>query len=161
MSLDANRMYVICMEMRYGASSFVTAVEYQNFPPSHKALNDQFECDIKIWNGFPYYVISMPSDFRSRAQEIAAELGMKIVNGRPTLVHAGSQEYFPHLPDGDNVFTLENRQRPSRQVFPWPLESSVQISIIEKAEHLYQANFSAAKQMILQKKPLDPIPKAA
>jgi hypothetical protein len=153
MSLDPNRMYVICMEMRYGANSFVTAVEYRHFPPSHKSLNDQFECDVKIWNESPYYVISMPCDFKSRAQEIAAELGMKIVNGRPLLLtgRTSTKEYFPHLPDADNVFTLENRKRPVLQSAPWSNENDIQIAIIEQAERILNADFSAAKQMIISR----------
>ena len=139
---DSTKMYAVCMDLRFGAMAFATSIEYGYFPPSDQVRSDQYSITPVNWNNNIWYVISIPLNYRKEALRTASDLGLKLVGGVPTMFHGDKKrEYFP-IKDGENVYTLENRERPPFHKIPYMTETQLKVEIIRKAARLWNVDFS-------------------
>ena len=101
---DPNKFYVVCMANRAGVRLFCTKLEYTHFPP-RTAANKDFELAIMKWQGLEFFVVRVPPSARPWCNKIAADLGMRLADGVPTMFDYKGSYSFPL--QGDNIWTLE------------------------------------------------------
>jgi len=90
---------------RPGVMLFAVKLEHWHFPPDTEK-NDDFVLHVIEWQNMLWMVVSIPRQYMNLAKKIAAESGLRIADGIPTIITPGGTQPFPI--DSDNVFTLEN-----------------------------------------------------
>lgn len=105
---DQSKLHLITDMNRYGATLFMTRLEYENFSPRSDD-NKLFEMTIVKWplDSFEmlWAVISVPITFNSVVKKLAEELHLKISDGVPNLTSNDKILEFPLK--GPTVYTLE------------------------------------------------------
>jgi hypothetical protein len=105
---DTSKLHLIVDMQRIGAGLFNVKMEYTHFPPRSEK-NTLFEMVMLRWptqNDFLWAVSSFPIEYRSKAEEIAKECGLRIADGIPTVFNFDGAHQFPL--SGSTAFTLEN-----------------------------------------------------
>ena len=90
---------------RPGVMLFAIKLEYRYFPPGTER-NDDFVLHVINWQNMIWMLVSIPRECMSLAKKIAAESGLRIVDGIPTIITPEGTQPFPM--GSDNVFALEN-----------------------------------------------------
>lgn len=90
---------------RPGVRLCALKLEHTYFIPGTPS-NDEFLLRVLEWCGVVWIIISIPKNKSSFMEKVAAECGLRIANGIPTLIGGGATDSFPV--NNDNVFTLEN-----------------------------------------------------
>ncbi len=125
----SDRFYVAVLSGRWGGAAFNHFVEYTIFKPN-TAANSLFNCYCVRWQDLTYYIAEVPLEYQETLKKMARVIGMKICDGIPTYLSGGvNPEYFPL--SGDNVWTLENRERPYDHITPYISEVQETQNIIE------------------------------
>jgi hypothetical protein len=119
---DDDKVHIITTPLsRIGSTTFAGLVEYWWFHPT-KPENDLFDLHSMRWEGELYSVISFPTEHFSNAVAWAAVLGMRLVDGVPTLIGGPPKpdgtptiKYFPggilsNGTDNRQMHTLERSQ---------------------------------------------------
>jgi hypothetical protein len=148
LSNDSDKLYVIYEDTRFGARAYSMFLEYMYFPPFKPHLNEQYTISPVIWLERTWFVITVPIEFSKTAHRIAKDLGMLLVNGTPAGIFTKTkwEESFPFVNPGDNVFTLENRERPAFHAIPWMTESQLIETIILQAQQVWGHDCTRALQ---------------
>lgn len=118
---DPNKFYVVARHDRWGASAFCAEIEFKHFHPSNKVLNDQLDMKFVPFGGAINFVVGVPKKYEETVKKIARIMGMKVCDGVPTLIENGKKTFFPL--NGNNVWTLENRERPFSHITPYISEN--------------------------------------
>jgi len=90
---------------RPGVMLFAIKLEFWYFPPDTEK-NDDFVLHRIEWQSMLWMVVSIPRQYMDLAKKIAAESGLRIVDGIPTIITPEGTQPFPM--GSDNVFALEN-----------------------------------------------------
>lgn len=90
---------------RPGVRLCAIKLEYTHFIPGTPS-NDDFLLRVLEWCGMVWIMISIPKDKSNFMEKVAAECGLRIAKGIPTLIGGGANDSFPV--NNDNMFTLEN-----------------------------------------------------
>jgi len=114
---------------RPGVMLFAIKLEYRYFPPGTER-NDDFVLHVINWQNMIWMLVSIPRECMSLAKKIAAESGLKIVDGIPTIITPGKTQPFPI--GSDNVFTLENI--PGHAVYGHGLDEIKRLLVQENEE---------------------------
>tara|TARA_B100000614_G_scaffold262909_1_gene300458 strand:- start:47558 stop:48061 length:504 start_codon:yes stop_codon:yes gene_type:complete len=110
-----NRFNIIVMANRPCVNWFCMKLEYENFVPGTPD-NDEFQFFQIKWEEMTWFVISIPADKREVAEQVAAETGMRIADGIPTMLGPDGPSRFPI--DGSNTFSIENA--PDSKIYQGP-----------------------------------------
>lgn len=105
---DTSKLHLIVDMQRIGASLFNVKMEYTHFPP-RSDKNKLFDMCMLKWptkDDFLWSVASIPIEYRSIAEELAKECGLRLADGIPTIFNQDGAYQFPLT--GSTVFTLEN-----------------------------------------------------
>ena len=99
----AKSVYLVGDLHRSGAVTFLTRLEYEQYPPDTDA-NDSFTVFHTRYNTGLFYIIEIPATGYRAAEALARELNLKFVPGKP---HRPGTDQF-NLKCGDfTCFTLE------------------------------------------------------
>lgn len=107
LSKDESRLHLIADCNRLGVSLFFITMEFTHFHP-RRGNNKVFDICLFKWpdNAFVWNIVSFPIEYKSKAEEILENCGLRIANGIPHLFDSDGAQIFPL--DGKTVFTLEN-----------------------------------------------------
>jgi hypothetical protein len=83
--------------------SFATQLEYDYFPPDNDE-NELYQIFQLLYCGMPYYIVEIPRHSYQVAENLAKNLSLKMVNGKPT---SANSPPFGLLCSADACFTLE------------------------------------------------------
>lgn len=98
--------FICCIApRRIGVISFMTFLEYRHFKPGTPA-NELFQMALINWETMGFALVVIPWIHLEQAKWILKQLGLRVADGVPTLIHAGGVKRFPI--DLPNVFTVEN-----------------------------------------------------
>ena len=104
--IDLDWIYFVSLLDRPGAKLFNTQLEFENFPPD-KSLNNLFVFGLVKWENQTWVVSGIPVEYRTIAEQVAKDAGLRIADGVPTLAMDGKLvSQFPL--NKSNVYTLEN-----------------------------------------------------
>lgn len=109
---DPNTVNIIGQSTRLGVQLFVVKLEYEHFPPRsprNKLYNFTFVKWPEPENGWPellWFVVSIPKEDYATAEQVAAEVGLKIKDGVPVMMDHQGDHVFPI--SGPNCFALES-----------------------------------------------------
>lgn len=91
---------------RPGVVLFSVMLEHIFFKPGTEK-NDNFVMHMMNWQDMTFGIISIPTNMKKAAEEVAKHAGVRIADGVPTMFDpSGTVEIFPI--SKNNVFTLEN-----------------------------------------------------
>src|ERR1700719_946525 len=99
-----DNIHLVTMTTRPGAIALVSSIECFWFSPK-KNLNHLFNITMLEWEGIHWSVVSIPKYKLQPVKKLAKQLGMRIADGVPTMIKAGSISTFP----GGIVNGLSNR----------------------------------------------------
>jgi hypothetical protein len=91
--------------LRVGVRLFLVKLEYFYFEPG-TFRNDEFIFHVIDWQDMSWAVVSIPKEYLELARGVAAEAGLRVVDGVPHAITAGQVYVFPM--NTKNLFTLEN-----------------------------------------------------
>jgi hypothetical protein len=107
-SQRADRLTLVSLATRPGATRFFTVLEWDCFPPK-TARNAEFQLNLLRWpldESLVWVVAIVPLVAMPDARRIASETGMRFADGVPTFIRRGHAERFPC--DHGRVWTIEN-----------------------------------------------------
>lgn len=107
-SLAPDRLTLITIGTRPGVTRFLITLEHQHFPPS-TARNAEFQLILVKWpddGPLLWYVVIVPLLTFPEVRRVAAETGMRVADGVPTLLERSGVRRFPI--DHGRAFTIEN-----------------------------------------------------
>lgn len=90
---------------RPGVRLCAIKLEHTYFIPGTPS-NEEFLLRIFEWCGMIWIMISIPREKSNLMEKVAAECGLRIADGVPTLIGSGAYNPFPF--NDSSVFTLEN-----------------------------------------------------
>jgi hypothetical protein len=107
-------VHLVGLLRRPGVRSLSACIEYHWYPPG-TARNDRFKVHLMRWSGLDWLVASFPAARRKPTEQLARRLGMRLVDGVPSLIADGRVTMFPGArhQDRDNqaMRTIENDPR--------------------------------------------------
>ena len=98
------KLYVLTS--RPGVETFVSLVEYMDFPPRLPHYNEAFNVDVRERFGLTFMEVRVPFFYKPRLLKIAGYKGYDIVDGVPKLYNSGLGETVFKYERGV-TFTLE------------------------------------------------------
>jgi hypothetical protein len=101
-------VYLISNLSRQNTLTFVTRLEWEQYPPGTER-NDDFNVFVMFFQGLLHNIIEIPAKNYLSAAELAAQLSLKLVPGRPVAIGHGPRpdEQFRLNVSDDRCFTLE------------------------------------------------------
>ena len=105
---DPAKIHLVIQVDRLGGQLFAVRLEYEHYPP-RSGKNKNFDFNIVNWQEFAWFVVGIPRQDYGVAEQVAADVGLKLEDGSPVAITSEGTFLFPI--SGPGVFTLTSNSK--------------------------------------------------